>query len=66
MRVPLTGATASRWIRALRTIQPSQTPITSAGTISPRTLKREYLRQGREAAPAGMVATLWDLGTIRT
>ena len=45
---------------ALLPIHPSQTPINSTTTISPRTLKRRNLRQGREARPAGMMATLWD------
>src|SRR5262245_46876503 len=51
----LIAATASRWIRARRTIQPNQIPITSTTTISPRTLKRRYLRQGCETGLGGSV-----------
>ena len=32
--------------------------MTTTRRISPRTLKRRYLRQGRETGPSGMVATL--------
>jgi hypothetical protein len=49
-------ATASRWMRALRTSQPSVTPITSTTMISPRTVKRRNLRQERERGAAGMLA----------
>ena len=43
---------------------PSPPPIMSTRTISPRTLNRRNLRQGRETGPAGMMASLRDWGQL--
>ncbi len=49
------AATASRWIRALRTTQPNMPPNSRTVTISPRVLNRRRLRQGWGSRAASMV-----------
>jgi hypothetical protein len=46
------AATASRWIRALRTVQPSEPAINKTETRSVRTLIRSFHRQGFEIVVA--------------
>jgi hypothetical protein len=60
----LIAATASLWFRARETSHPRQTPNASTRTISPRTLKRRPLCQGRETGSAGMVDTLQGFGAL--
>ena len=50
----------SCWARRL-----SQMPSTKVRPIRPRMLKRRYLREGREIAPAGTVGTPPESGTVR-